>query len=298
MAQLLLRGEPLGNFEGVLFDKDGTLSHSEPRLVEQGHSRINAACKCFLADQKHRAQRDKEQVKQLEAEGYDGLVTAETSGDPFFPLLLAAEHSERIELMTSIAVAFARSPMTIANVSNDLQSVSQGRFILGLGSQIAPHITKRFSMPWSHPAARMRVLLTFDAVVGRRHLHDSFGRVRLARTLGPPRERESLELSGQRGVELHPALRRAGGPPEPPDAAPRRPSRKLQLLTDRRERISRRRYHRSVPRRGEELRPSRVGWGIDGVDGGAVAAAHARSLAMHRRCESGGTNRVRFQNHF
>ena len=69
------------------------------------------------------------------------------------------------------------------------------------------------------PAARMRVLLTFDATVGRRHLHDSFGRVRLARTLGPPRERESLELSGQRGVELHPALRRAGGPPEPPGAA-------------------------------------------------------------------------------
>jgi probable F420-dependent oxidoreductase len=78
------------------------------------------------------------------------------SGDPVLPLLLAAEHSERIELMTSIAVAFARNPMILANLGNDLQAFSKGRFILGLGSQIAPHIVKRFSMPWSRPAARMR----------------------------------------------------------------------------------------------------------------------------------------------
>jgi probable F420-dependent oxidoreductase len=96
------------------------------------------------------------EAKRLEAEGYDGLITAEMSTDPFFPLLLAAEHTERIELMTSIAVAFARNPMVVANLSNDLQAFSKGRFILGLGSQIKPHITKRFSMPWSQPAARMR----------------------------------------------------------------------------------------------------------------------------------------------
>ena len=78
------------------------------------------------------------------------------STDPFFPLLLAAEHSERIELMTSIAVAFARSPMTLANVAHDLNEYSNGRFILGLGSQIKPHIARRFSLPWSKPAARMR----------------------------------------------------------------------------------------------------------------------------------------------
>ncbi len=95
-------------------------------------------------------------VAALEAEGYDGVVTAETSSDPFFPLLLAAEHSERVELMTSIAVAFARTPMILANLGNDLQAYSKGRFILGIGSQIRPHITKRFSMPWSRPAARMR----------------------------------------------------------------------------------------------------------------------------------------------
>ncbi len=95
-------------------------------------------------------------VKELEAQGYDGMVTAEIANDPFLPLVLAAEHSERIELMTSIAVAFARNPMTLANIGNDLQAFSKGRFIMGLGSQIKPHITKRFSQEWSKPAARMR----------------------------------------------------------------------------------------------------------------------------------------------
>lgn len=98
-------------------------------------------------------------ARALEAAGFDGMVTAEMANDPFLPLLLAAEHTERIELMTSIAVAFARSPMILANLANDLQAFSKGRFILGLGSQIKPHITKRFSMPWSHPAARMRELV-------------------------------------------------------------------------------------------------------------------------------------------
>lgn len=95
-------------------------------------------------------------IAELEALGYDGALSAETSSDPFFPLLLAAEHSERIELITSIAVAFARTPMLLAQVGHDLNRYSRGRFVLGLGSQIRPHITKRFSMPWSHPAARMR----------------------------------------------------------------------------------------------------------------------------------------------
>ena len=97
-----------------------------------------------------------ERVKALEAAGYDGAMTAEVSSDPFFPLLIAAEHSERIELMTSIAVAFARTPMALAQIGHDLNVYSKGRFILGLGSQIRPHITRRFSMPWSRPAARMR----------------------------------------------------------------------------------------------------------------------------------------------
>ena len=95
-------------------------------------------------------------ARELEQQGYDGLVTAELSNDPFFAMLLAAEHTERIKLITSIAVAFSRNPMTVAVQANDLQSLSRGRFVLGLGSQIKPHIEKRFSMPWSKPAARMR----------------------------------------------------------------------------------------------------------------------------------------------
>jgi len=95
-------------------------------------------------------------AKELEDFGYDGLITAETAHDPFLPLAIAAEHTERIELGTGIAVAFARTPMLTAYTANDLQRASDGRFILGLGSQIKPHIEKRFGMPWSHPAPRMR----------------------------------------------------------------------------------------------------------------------------------------------
>jgi probable F420-dependent oxidoreductase len=98
-------------------------------------------------------------ARQREAEGYSGIWTAETNHDPFLPLVLAAEHTERVEIGTSIAVAFARNPMLLANIGWDLQSYSGGRFILGLGSQIKPHITKRFSMEWSHPAPRMREMI-------------------------------------------------------------------------------------------------------------------------------------------
>ncbi|MGI9326943.1 MAG: TIGR03617 family F420-dependent LLM class oxidoreductase [Pseudomonadales bacterium] len=96
------------------------------------------------------------EAKEIEAMGYSGIMTAETSHDPFFPLLVAAQNTEKVDLMTSIAVAFARTPMTLANIGHDLNAVSNGRFVLGLGSQIRAHITKRFSMPWSSPAARMR----------------------------------------------------------------------------------------------------------------------------------------------
>jgi probable F420-dependent oxidoreductase len=97
-----------------------------------------------------------ERARDIEAMGYDGLISAEVSHDPFFPLLLAAEHTERVGLSTAIAVAFARNPMTLANLAHDLNAYSKGRFTLGLGSQIKPHITRRLSMPWSKPAARMR----------------------------------------------------------------------------------------------------------------------------------------------
>jgi|TARA_B110000967_G_scaffold67387_1_gene69699 probable F420-dependent oxidoreductase len=98
-------------------------------------------------------------VKKMEAQGFDRVGTAEMNHDPFMPLLLAAEHSETIEVGTGIAVAFARSPMILANIGHDLNSYSKGRFVMGLGSQIRPHITKRFSMPWGAPAPQMKELV-------------------------------------------------------------------------------------------------------------------------------------------
>jgi probable F420-dependent oxidoreductase len=95
-------------------------------------------------------------AKEAEDAGYDGIWSAETSHDPFFPLLVAAEHTSRVELGTGIAVAFPRSPMHMANIGWDLQNYSKGRFMLGLGSQIRAHIEKRFSSTWSKPASRMR----------------------------------------------------------------------------------------------------------------------------------------------
>jgi probable F420-dependent oxidoreductase len=97
-----------------------------------------------------------EDASTLEGQGYDGCWSAEINHDPFLPLMLSAEHTSRVELGTSIAVAFARNPMTVASVGRDLQTYSKGRFILGLGSQIQAHIEKRFSMPWSRPVHRMR----------------------------------------------------------------------------------------------------------------------------------------------
>lgn len=91
--------------------------------------------------------------------GYDGIWAAETAHDPFLTLAMAARETTRLELGTGIAVAFARNPMTLAQSANDLQLLSEGRFILGLGSQIKAHITRRFSMPWSHPAPRMREMI-------------------------------------------------------------------------------------------------------------------------------------------
>lgn len=97
-----------------------------------------------------------DQARTAEAAGYDGLWTAEVNSDPFLPLTLAADATTRVDLGTSIAVAFARSPMTLAYTAYDLQRFSGGRLLLGLGSQVKAHVTRRFSMPWGRPAAQMR----------------------------------------------------------------------------------------------------------------------------------------------
>ncbi|HYT40383.1 MAG TPA: TIGR03617 family F420-dependent LLM class oxidoreductase [Acidimicrobiia bacterium] len=106
-------------------------------------------------------------ARQIETLGYDGLYTAETQHDPFFPLVLAAEHTERLDLATAIAVAFPRSPTHLAHLGHDLQRFSKGRFILGLGSQIKAHVEKRFSASFSQPAVRMRELILATRAVWR-----------------------------------------------------------------------------------------------------------------------------------
>lgn len=99
------------------------------------------------------AARDAAEAEEI---GFDGAWTAENAADAFLPLGLAASTTSRLQLGPSVAIAFSRTPMTVAYLASDLQNYSDGRFILGLGSQIKPHIEKRFSMPWSKPAARMR----------------------------------------------------------------------------------------------------------------------------------------------
>ena len=104
----------------------------------------------------------------LEEIGYDGAFSFEAKLDPFLPLALAAEHTTSLRLGTAIAIAFGRNPMNLANLAHGLQAISGGRFILGLGSQVKPHIEKRFSMPWSKPAARMReMVLAIKAIFAR-----------------------------------------------------------------------------------------------------------------------------------
>ncbi len=97
-----------------------------------------------------------EMAGKMEDAGYDGAYTFEGQNDPFISLAAAALNTQRMDLMTSVAVAFARNPMSLAYQANDLQMLSQGRFILGLGTQVKAHIERRFNMPWSKPAARMR----------------------------------------------------------------------------------------------------------------------------------------------
>ncbi len=95
-------------------------------------------------------------VRAAERTGFDAVWSSETRHDPFFPLLLGAEHSQRISLGTAVAIAFPRSPTVMAQIAWDLQAFSRGRFILGLGTQVKAHIERRFGMPWEAPVAKLR----------------------------------------------------------------------------------------------------------------------------------------------
>ena len=92
---------------------------------------------------------------RAEADGYDTVTTAELAHDPFIPVAMAALATSRIRLRTSVAIAFPRSPMVVANLGWDLAVHSGGRFALGLGTQVRAHNERRFSVPWISPAPRM-----------------------------------------------------------------------------------------------------------------------------------------------
>jgi len=114
--------------------------------------------------------------RELEEIGYDGGFSFEAKHDPFLALALAAEHTSSLRLGTAIAIAFARNPMNLANLGYDMQLISDGRFVLGLGSQVKPHIEKRFSAVWSQPAKRMREIVSavraiWDCWEGHSELH-------------------------------------------------------------------------------------------------------------------------------
>jgi len=98
-------------------------------------------------------------VRELESIGYDGIYVPEAGHDPFLPIAIAAEHTERVQLRTGVAVAFPRSPTHLAMVANDLQLLTRGRFQLGLGSQVKAHVERRFSTTWTNPISRMRELV-------------------------------------------------------------------------------------------------------------------------------------------
>jgi len=110
-----------------------------------------------------------EVAKAAEDLSFAGLWTSETKHDSFLPLAVAATGTERLSLGNSVAIAFSRSPMVTAQLAWDLQDISDGRFILGLGTQVKAHITRRFSMPWDKPAARLR-----DYVLALRAIWGSF----------------------------------------------------------------------------------------------------------------------------
>jgi probable F420-dependent oxidoreductase len=110
-----------------------------------------------------------ELARTVEATGFSGLWFTESSHNPYVASALAAAETSSITIGTDIAVAFPRSPMVTAQVSWDLAALSRGRFILGLGTQVKAHMEKRFSVPFSRPAARLR-----EYVLALRAIFDAF----------------------------------------------------------------------------------------------------------------------------
>jgi probable F420-dependent oxidoreductase len=146
-----------------------------------------------------------ERSKQLEALGFDGTFTFEGPHEPFLPLLLASEHAPSLEIGTGVAIALARNPMVTAQLAYELQRFSQGKFILGLGSQVRAHIEHRYGMPYERPVARMREYVRalraiFDAFDGTAKLE--FEGEFYRHTLLPPLFNPGKHAHGQPRIHL------------------------------------------------------------------------------------------------
>lgn len=116
---------------------------------------------------------DAELVASAEKAGFCAAWSAETARNPFLPLTIAASASESILLGTQIAVAFPRSPMVTAQIAWDLARQSQGRFVLGLGTQVRAHIERRFSETWTDPIGRMREYIESLRAIWDTFQHDA-----------------------------------------------------------------------------------------------------------------------------
>src|SRR5579862_1025394 len=128
------------------------MSRSQPRFpaCRRGAMRV------FTTVPQHDLKRVPEAARGAEAEQYDGIIAMENQHDPFLALAVAGAATERVELHTGVAIAFARTPMAVAELGWDMAGSFAGRFVIGLGSQVRAHNERRFSVPWSPPAPRMR----------------------------------------------------------------------------------------------------------------------------------------------
>src|SRR5215212_8803761 len=149
--------------------------------------------------------------------GFAGLWTSETKHDGFLPLSIAANETSEMELGTSVAIAFSRSPMETAQTAWDLQDLSEGRFLLGLGTQVKAHITRRFSMPWDRPAARLREYILALRDLGVFPVRGAF---ELRGGLLPPHPHDAVLRPGSDRAARDPDLhRRRQHPPRQPRRA-------------------------------------------------------------------------------
>lgn len=142
---------------------------------------------------------------QAEAVGFDGVVVTETNNDPFLPLAIAARTTRRVALGTGVALAFPRNPMQVAYTAWNLQELTEGRFVLGLGTQVRAHVERRFGVPWSQPAARMReYVLAVRAIWSAWETGESldFRGEFSAHTLMPPAFRPNPQPHGAPPVHL------------------------------------------------------------------------------------------------